>query len=295
MSHASAKLGLVIPDGTDPADIGVIAAALEGLDNAIGATVVDVKGDVVAPYNGQIVREDDTDEYWIYDGSQWRKILVANTSGKFLVDGSEFTSISDNGGGFQVGPSASANMQVSASKIQARDANVEEALKLNPFGGAVQIGDSGDFAMYEDGFDVIPMLFKEAHSNANVDLTGSGWIVGADAANVTCLAPHSGRVKVTVLSGFHTASADDNGYLGYQVNKNFGDNAVLPGYGPGADDADNSRVAKVSGNGFSQAVIADIVIGLTPGNSYRFRSAIKRDAGDDVTSIWRRIMVEPTF
>jgi hypothetical protein len=172
---------------------------------------------------------------------------------------------------------------MTATQIQARNNNAAGTLEINPLGGDVIIGEAdGD----SGGLVLEYMRAVENTNTTDQTVSATDWTMGENAADVNCVAPPSGRVMVIASAQFTTDSASDTGFFGFTIY-NGGTEFLAPG-GQG-------RSGIIQGNVRMPVFIVDIVGGLTPGTTYRFRTAHKRNAGDAVAITWRKILVQPIY
>lgn len=287
MTIALTRLGSVLPEPDENVDVEQLTDALEDVDANIGAVIAASLGAIVTPYEGQIAYAEDVDRLYVYVNATW--ILLAakstnNESTKITTPaGTELTTLAQDTGGFQVGADASNNVQFTGTQIQSRDANAADVLEINPLGGDVIIGEAdGD----SGGLTLEYMRARENVDGTVINVNATDWTMGENAADISIPAPPSGRVMVIASAQFTTDSASDTGFFSFTVYK--GGTEVV-------GEGGNGRTAIVQGNIRIPVFIVDIITGLDAGDTYRFRTSHKRNAGDAVSIGWRKILVQPMF
>lgn len=287
MTIALTRLGSVLPEPDEPVDIEQLTDAFGDVDANVGAVVSASLAAIATPYEGQIAYAEDVDRLYVYVNAQWILLAVkaANNQDTKMTTpaGTPMVAITDDAGGFQVGSDNSDNIQFTGTQIQSRDNNVAQELLINPLGGDVQIGPIDGSS---GGLTLEYMKAVENTNTTDQTVSATDWTMGENAADVNCVAPPSGRVMVIASAQFTTDSSSDTGFFGFTIY-NGGTEFLAPG-GQG-------RSAIIQGNVRIPVFIVDIVGGLTPGTTYRFRTAHKRNSGDAVAITWRKILVQPIY
>ena len=287
MSDTTARLGIVIPEGSDAAVIGVVNDAFDAFDAAMNCIVLAQLADASDIYNGMWVFALDTQRLYLRVASEWLMVAVADNTNndKVTLPGGSFTALTDDTGGFQLGADSGSNMQFTSSKIQSRNNNAADTMRINPLGGDVIIGEEdGD----SGGLTLEYMRAREDMDNTEVTVASTDWTTGENSADISEFpAPPSGRVMVIVSCQYNLPTADDDGYLGFRISSG-GDEILAPGSADG-------RFARMAGNIRGVATVVDIVNGLEPGDNHRYQSAHKKGSGDDYIMAWRKIIVQPMF
>lgn len=293
MSTTTSRLGLVKPAGAEVADIAVINSNMDKIDNSINVSIVATLAAITTPYNGQFAYATDTKQLRFYISGSWLLVAAGDQAtgnpDRITVPNDTLASISDNSNGFQVGLDAGANVAHDANDIQARNAGVAATLKLNRYGGNVEIGTSGQMIISDDGIKSTSMASVEAADTTNITVTSTSYVNGTPDVYADCVAPPSGRFLV-ILTGqirANTASTDD-GYLSFRTT-------VTPGGTTFANEGLEGNTLRVT-NGYIAGSVADIIGGATPGTTYRFKVYHKKgDSGDTVSILTRKIVVLPIW
>jgi hypothetical protein len=289
MTISLSRIGSVLPEPDENVDVEQLTDAFEDVDENLGAVVVAQLSDITSPYNGMLAYASDVNRLYLRVDSAWVLLAVKSTNNVntkvTTLGGTELTTLAQDSGGFQVGDDGDINTQHTGNQIQARNDNNAAALNINPLGGDVKIGESGKFTLNDDGFIVTDMDAKENQNNTTISVTITDYGPGSQPADITCVAPPSGKILVIATSQFETPTTSDVGWFSFYVT--LGGDEIQAAGGAGKQAEVNWRQGV--------AVVVDMVRGLTPGSTYRFRTAQKRDAGDTVSSKWRKLIVQPMF
>lgn len=293
MSTTTARLELVKPDYAESADIATINANMDVIDGAVGVSIVNTVADIDEPYNGQFAYELDTNQLRFFINAEWLLVAAGDQNSgnpdRIKLPAGGLDDLEDTTNAFQVGPDDGANLALDQNELQARNNENSATLQLNPLGGDVEIGNESVFTMNEDGFEVTRMDSVENMDNNNIVVNQQSYYIGGSPADISCIAPPSGKLKVTCSGSIQPSGTTEFGYLSFNVQRVSTSNIVQSAGGDGKEIV-------IKGNIRSTGTVVDVVKGLIPGENYRFRTEQKRGSGGDTVDIqWRKIIVEPVF